>query len=50
LSYKKLYKIKFFELFAYCNLGYNQIAVYNVIVLFNFVVVVKDTNHGETQF
>ena len=38
--------------FPLYNLDYNQIAVYNIIVLielFNSMVVAKDINNGKTQ-
>ena len=39
-------------IFRFYNLDYNQRVVYYiiVIVLFDFMVVVKDINHGKIQF
>jgi len=36
-----------FHAFLEYNLDYNQILVYNLVVLYNYLVAVKDISHGK---
>ncbi len=46
---QKVTKTFFKAKFPDYNLNYNRIVVYDMVVLFDFMVVAKDTNRGKIQ-